>query len=255
MSSWQELSAELDLWADAGEVATFWWRDDDAIEPTPALDRLLALRQETGVPVAIAVIPANAQPELGDVVADENVDILQHGYAHRNHREKPAKKAELGGDRALWDIAGELAAGRGRMFDIFGEDGWVEAMVPPWNRIDDAVTALLPGLGFHGISTFNARVSAEPVQGLTAVNTHIEIIDWRGGRNYAGDGATLSAAIAHLADKRTGAADRDEATGLLTHHLAHDDGCWAFIRAFIDATAGHPAVRWISARTLFPVPA
>ena len=254
MSTWKDLTAELDLWAEAGDVATLWWRDDDAVGPTPALDRLLDLRRESGVPVAIAVIPANAQPALGDVLSGDGIDILQHGYAHRNHRDGTGKKAELGDDRALWDIARELADGRGRMFDIFGEDGWTETMVPPWNRIDEPVTALLPGLGFHGLSTFRAREAVQPAPGLTAVNTHIDIVDWDGDRGYAGDQATLSAAIAHLSAKRGGLADRGEATGLLTHHLAHDDACWAFIDAFIDVTTGHPAAQWASARALFPVP-
>lgn len=255
MTAWTDLSAELDLWADAGQVATFWWRDDDAVAPTPALDRLLNLRRETEVPLAIAVIPAMAEPTLGDALSDDGIDVLQHGYAHKSHREPPAKKAELGEDRALWDIAGELADGRGRMFDVFGDDGWVEAMVPPWNRIDDPVTALLPGLGFHGLSTFKPRAAAEPVPGLTAVNTHVDIVDWEGARDFAGNEAVLGAAISHLAARREGRADRDEATGLLTHHLAHDDGCWDFIGEFIAATAGHAAARWVSARSLFPVPA
>ena len=254
MSTWKDLTAELDLWAEAGDVATFWWRDDDAVGPTPALDRLLDLRRKSGVPVAIAVIPANAQPALADILSGDGIDILQHGYAHRNHRDGTGKKAELGDDRALWDIARELADGRGRMFDIFGEDGWTEIMVPPWNRIDEPVTALLPGLGFHGLSTFRAREAVQPAPGLTAVNTHIDIVDWDGDRGYAGDQATLSAAIAHLSAKRGGLADRGEATGLLTHHLAHDDACWAFIDAFIDVTTGHPAAQWASARALFPVP-
>ena len=255
MNAWNELVTELDRWAEAGLVATLWWRDDDAVAPTPALDQLLELRHEAGVPIAIAVIPATAQPALGDMLSDQSVDVLQHGYAHKNHREASAKKAELGEDRPLWDIARELADGRGRMFDIFGDEGWTEALVPPWNRIDTQVIALLPGLGFHGLSTFKARAGAEPVPGLTAVNTHIDIIDWNGSRDFAGEDATLDAAVTHLAARREGNADRAEATGLLTHHLAHDDGCWGFIRKFVEVTTDHAAAQWVSAQTLFPVPA
>ena len=255
MSSWGDLTAELDHWADAGRNAVFWWRDDDAIEPTSALEHLLALQREAGVPVAIAVVPATAVPALSDILSDMHVDILQHGYAHRNFRSSGDRKSELGADRDLWDIAGELATGRGRLFDIFGEGGWVEAIVPPWNRIHPSVMSLLPGLGYHGISTFAARPNVEPVPGLTAVNTHIDIIDWHGTGGFAGNTSNLAAAIAHLVAKREGAADTGEATGLLTHHLTHDQGCWDFIREFIDRTASHPAARWMSARDLFPAPA
>lgn len=38
---WDRLAAELDRWDAAGRRATFWWRDDDAVAPTPALDACL----------------------------------------------------------------------------------------------------------------------------------------------------------------------------------------------------------------------
>ena len=43
MTGWDRLSIELDAWSAAGRAAEFWWRDDDAIDTTPALDRLLSL--------------------------------------------------------------------------------------------------------------------------------------------------------------------------------------------------------------------
>ena len=36
---WLELNAELDRWHKAGKTARFWLRDDDAVEPTPELER------------------------------------------------------------------------------------------------------------------------------------------------------------------------------------------------------------------------
>jgi len=255
MSNWDDLTAELDDWDDAGMIAEFWWRDDDAVEPTPALDRLLDLRKFLDVPLAIAAIPASATKTLGEVLAEEDsIAVLQHGYAHRNHRAADAKKAELGNDRELWDIAREIADGRGRMDEIFGGGKWLNVMAPPWNRIDDSVIALLPGLGFHGLTHWSARTSEECAPGLRNVNTHIDIIDWPGTRAYAGDAAVLGAAIAHLAAKRIGQVDAGEATGLLTHHLAHEDGCWGFIETFVKQTAAHPAVSWRPAADLFPEP-
>jgi hypothetical protein len=254
MTAWDRLSAELDAWAVAGRIAEFWWRDDDAIDATPALDRLLTLRADLELPLALAVIPANARPSLVTVLKGQaGIDILQHGYAHISHRPAGEKKAELGADRDLWDIARDVSDGRGRMLDLF-EGDWLDVMVPPWNRIDPAVINLLPTLGFHGLSTFNIRSTPEKSSDLTVVNTHVDIIDWTGTRGYAGDDAVLSAAIDHLASKRTGSADAAEATGMLSHHLAHEEGCWGFIEKFGRITAAHPAARWRSAMDLFPVP-
>lgn len=255
MNAWDRLSEELDAWTAAGHAAEFWWRDDDAIDATPALERLLALRRQLNVPLALAVIPANARPALAAALRGEDgIDMLQHGYAHANHRPPGEKKAELCADRALWDIARELASGRGRMIELFGDEGWLDVMVPPWNRIDPGIVNLLPGLGYHGLTTFELRDAAEPAPGLTVVNTHVDVVDWPGTRSYGGDDAVLGAAVAHLAAKRGGAADPAEATGLLTHHLAHDDACWAFIERFGRMTAGHPAANWRAASDLFARP-
>ena len=60
MTSWAAFRAELDHWQEAGRNASFWWRDDDAETPSPALDQLLALRASRGLPLALAVIPAGA---------------------------------------------------------------------------------------------------------------------------------------------------------------------------------------------------
>lgn len=254
MSPWDRLAAELDAWTAAGKTAEFWWRDDDAIDVTPALERLLALRTALDLPLALAVIPAPARPTLAAALKGQaGIDIFQHGYAHVSHRPAGEKKAELGADRELWDIARELSDGRGRMVELFDAD-WLNVMVPPWNRIDPAVTNLLPGLGFHGLTTFNAREAADAAGDLTIVNTHVDIIDWAGSRGYAGDDAVLSAATDHLVAKRTGSADPGEATGILTHHLAHDEACWDFIEKFGRLTAGNPAVSWRAAAHLFPVP-
>ncbi|MEX2454239.1 MAG: hypothetical protein WD470_06020, partial [Rhodospirillaceae bacterium] len=192
MSAWDRLTAELDAWAAAGLTTALWWRDDDAADATPALDRLLALRRDAGAPLALAVVPATAAAALARALAGErDIDILQHGFAHRNHRPAGEKKAELGAERGLWDIAREIADGRGRLDALFGDGRWLEVMVPPWNRIDPAVAALLPGLGFHGLTGFGPRAVPETVPGLVAVNTHVDIVDWRTTRGFAGDDACI----------------------------------------------------------------
>ncbi len=55
---WQPLAEELDRWNHAGRIASFWLRDDDAVEPTARLDRLLGLTRTFAIPAVLAVIPA-----------------------------------------------------------------------------------------------------------------------------------------------------------------------------------------------------
>jgi hypothetical protein len=83
------------------------------------------------------------------------------------------------------------------------------------------------------------------------VNAHIDIIDWAGSRRFVGEAIGAGAAVAHLEARRETAADSCEATGLLTHHLAHDAGCWDFAERFISATTAHAAARWVSAPEAF----
>lgn len=251
MNGWDALAAELDRWADAGRTAVFWWRDDDAAEATPALARLLDLRATHDVPLAIAAIPAIAQPSLAEALRGiAAIAVLQHGWAHRNHAAAGADKIELGGERTAWDTAAELARGRARLIEDIALPP-LPVLVPPWNRIDAGLLPLLPGLGYDGLSSWAPRAAPEATPGLRVINTHIDIIDWPGTRHFVGDDAAIAQAVAHLAAKRTGAADADEPTGLLTHHLAHDDGCWAFIDRFVAETAVHGAARWAHATAIF----
>src|SRR5438874_477384 len=62
--NWRALDEELARLRDAGRTAEFWWRDDDATAPTPPLRQLLTLAEATGVPVALAVVPLGAVPEV-----------------------------------------------------------------------------------------------------------------------------------------------------------------------------------------------
>ncbi len=54
--------AALDRLQAQGKIAHFWLRDDDAVEPTSALDRVLSLTGASAVPLTLAVIPQPAGP-------------------------------------------------------------------------------------------------------------------------------------------------------------------------------------------------
>lgn len=241
MGVWDDLAREMDAWGAAARTATLWWRDDDAVRPTPALAHLHALAGEHGLVPALAVVPRDAEADL------PGADLLQHGYAHVNHG--LAKKAELGPDRAPETVAGELASGRDRLVALFAERA-LPVLTPPWNRIAPAVTRLLPGLGFRGLSTFKPRAAREAAQGVLQVNTHVDIIDWR-ARRFAGEEAALSALTGHLAARRGGTADAGEPTGILSHHLVHDAPSWTFLDRLFAATRRHAAISWLTPRAAF----
>jgi hypothetical protein len=118
-----ELTRHLDWFAERGRKVRFWWRDDDAIEPTPALDRMLELANRHDVDIALAVIPKTATEALAERLADEpHALVLQHGWQHQNFQRKDLgeKAAELGTRRDPAELMTQLAEGRRRLDILFG---------------------------------------------------------------------------------------------------------------------------------------
>jgi hypothetical protein len=254
MTSWAALRTELDRWQAAGRRASFWWRDDDAETPSPALDRLLALRASRDLPLALAVIPDGAGPALAERLHSERgLRVLQHGYAHRNHAPDTEKTIELGRHRSLPTVMAELRAGRRKLERLFGRD-FQAVVVPPWNRIDGRVIAALAPAGYRGLSVFGPRAARFATPGLVQANCHLDVMNWS-NRRFAGTAPALKRAILHLRLRRKGEADVTEPTGLMTHHLAHDRAAWDFIARFLDETKNHPAGLWIGSAAAFRQPA
>lgn len=238
---WTELETEFDAWSASGKCATLWWRDDDAARPSPALDQLLTVAETQ--PLSIAVIPAQATPALAEKLrGSANISILQHGFAHTNHAPADEKKAEFGDHRPVAKMRTEIIEGRNRLEDLFG-DQFAPIFVPPWNRVSKTLSAELANLEFAGLSTFGPNTASTAIRQL---NCHADIIDWRGSRDFVGTEAALAQVIHHLAMRRTGAIDAMAPTGLMTHHLDHDPGCWQFIKDFKQAVNDHPAAAWVS---------
>ncbi len=247
MSVWASLDEELSRWADAGRSATLWWRDDDAVAATPALDRLLAMRASYGISLALAVIPAALEASLTARLLAEPADVavLQHGYAHQNHAPAGEKSVELGPHRPAQVVIGELGTGLMAMMQGFG-DRFLPVLVPPWNRIAPALVPVLPEIGYRGLSTYTARTRTRPVRGLLQVNTHVGPIRWRPTRGFLGDDFIVGLLVDTLRARRTAAATSpvvDEPTGVLTHHLVHDDAIWTFLDRLWSRLCAHPAVR------------
>ncbi|HQS15849.1 polysaccharide deacetylase family protein [Reyranella sp.] len=248
MTRWQALADEDARWGESGRAAELWWRDDDASDVTPSLDRLVGLARDTGMPLALAVVPAQATAALADRLADEPlVDVLQHGYAHANHALAPEKNIELGTQRPAMMTLGELATGWMALERLFGPRA-LPVMVPPWNRIAPVLVPTLPEIGYRGLSTFGPRARVHPVRGLLQVNTHVDLIDWKGGRVFAGEDAALGVLVTALERARSGGG---EPVGILSHHLAMDAGAWDFLRSLCERMKTLENIRVRPARALF----
>lgn len=253
-SVWDGLFDELDRWAAASKTATLWWRDDDACEPTCALETLLSTGHSAGVPVGLAVIPKPAAPTLSSWLERFPLaKVLQHGYAHINHAPEGDKKAEFGVHRPMREMLAELEQGYEKLRGLFATRP-LPMFVPPWNRISTDLVKALPSIGLTGLSTYTARQMANPSPGLTQVNCHADLIDWHGSGAFVGEGPMVGFIVRHLAARREGRADAREPTGVLTHHLVHDDACWSFLRDLFERTQAHRSVRWLdAAEALCPI--
>lgn len=242
-AAWTALCAALE----AGPPVRVWLRDDDAVEVTPALDRLAGLCAAAHAPLLLAVIPAGATPGLAAWTARHPAIVpCQHGVAHRNHAAAGARACELGGERPDAAVLAELAAAAAAMDRLFTPDGWLRVLVPPWNRIRDSLVPHLPGAGYRALSTFSSAAERPPGGGLPRLDCDLDIIDWRNGRR----GRTAEDLCARLSALLGPARAQDRAVGLLTHHLAHDAACWAFLERLLPMLACHPAVRFTSAADL-----
>ncbi len=241
-AEWPDLVDELDRWGEDGRIAGLWWRDDDAVTFTPQLDALLRLTGE--VPVALAVIPAVARPELAAALEGRpQIAVLQHGWQHANLA-KDGKKSEFPEGRSAAAVAGEIGAGRARLKALFGCRA-AAVLVPPWNRFAGEFLPLLSPNGITGISTMASPTSASMPPDLVAIDVHVDLVAWRQDRRFIGAAAALGGLVSHLRANRLG--DTAGPIGILTHHLIMDGLTAAFLDRLTALVGTHAAARWVTA--------
>ncbi len=232
MSSWQALDDEVARWRDAGRDVELWWRDDDATDTGAALDRLLALaardRGAAGTRRRARRVPRRHWPSGWP--PSPAIDVLQHGYAHANHALPPDKKSELGPHRPAMLVLGELGTGRmalERLFATARSAGAGAALEPHRARRSfrlcrrSASAACRPSPPGAAPSRFEACGRSTRTSTSSTGKT----------------GATLSAMMPHVAALvealRQSRSATSEPVGVLSHHLAMDEGAWDFLRSIL----------------------
>lgn len=244
--TWRALEEEIARWNDAGRTVDFWWRDDDATAPNAEVKKLLKLSTTSGVPLALAVVPLAAKAELFEGM---RARVLMHGTDHRNRAAAGEKKTEFPAAESQAAMLERLAPARERLAKLAGWS-FLPVLAPPWNRFKRELMPALPACGLVGFSAYGLRSAAPRTPAVIEVNTHVDIIDWRGTRGFCGEDAAAAMAASHLAAKRTGAADSGEPTGWLTHHEVHDSSAWEFLERLFERTR-RLGVNWADAKSIF----
>jgi len=230
---------ELRQWSRAGQRLAFWWRDDDAREPGPALDRLLRLAARYEAPLTLAVIPDGDRSDLAARLTHERLaSVIQHGVDHCNISPAGAPYAEFAAGCETATMTERLVAARSRLLAL---PRFLPVFAPPWNVVHPDLTPALRTGGFAALSAFGENTAR--AAGLGRIDVHLDLLRWNGGPRFRGETAFLARA-ARLARDRRRAGRWDQPIGLLTHHLDHDEAAWGFLDAFLALTARSEAVQW-----------
>jgi hypothetical protein len=109
-----------------------FFRDDDAGWADERLLELIGRFAEHGLPLDLAVIPAELTDDLAGALLERHAGLHQHGFAHVNH-EREGRKCEFGPSRGIDEQRADIAAGRERLATLLG-DRLQPFFTPPWNR-------------------------------------------------------------------------------------------------------------------------
>ena len=225
----------------------FWWRDDDAGAVSPALERLLRLSHDHRAPVSLAVIPMRVEPLLIEIMSGHrDVDVLVHGYAHRNHAADGQPKCEFPHSRPLEEIRNELSGALSRLREAFPQNA-IPVFVPPWNRLPPELAPILKECGYVGFSTAStlAPASVARADGLRQSDGHFSVVAWKSGPQLA-DVEPL--------EKRLAKQIRAGSKGpfcIVTHHRDHNEDVWKYCEQLWTLLGNHRNAEIVPAREIF----
>ncbi|WP_168077252.1 polysaccharide deacetylase family protein [Caulobacter sp. SSI4214] len=224
------LGPELHLWAKAGRTPVLWWRDDDAREPTPALERLLDLSRRHGAPLTVAAV---AGPNLASLVRrcqdQPDIEIAVHGFQHINRQPEGQGFGEVVESDSVDWVLDQLQATVTRFHDAGAAP---TLFVPPWNNLKPQLITALSETPIRAVSGFAQGVSE--ADGVSRLDAHLDVLRWKGGARFRGTWRFLARMRKLLAQRRV-TGQWSQPIGLLTHHLDHDEDAWRFLDSFMGA--------------------
>lgn len=217
--------------AAAAPVEVFF-RDDDAGWEDARLLELVARFAEHGLPVDLAVIPAELGEDLAERLRDSHAGLHQHGFAHANHQVQ-GRKCEFGPARDKAAQRDDLARGQARLRALLG-DRLDPFFTPPWNRCTADTAQLLVELDFALLSREH---KAEPFGLLPELPVHLDV-------------ARLSPT--ELDERFAGQVAHGGPVGVMFHHGVMESDDMERASALLALLAGHSNVVPRSMRDLCP---
>jgi hypothetical protein len=176
-----------------------FFRDDDAGWEDARLLELIARFAEHGLPVDLAVIPAELDEPLAAKLAESHAGLHQHGYAHANHQVE-GRKCEFGAARDKAAQRADIATGQQRLRALLG-DRLDPFFTPPWNRCTRDTAESLVELGFALLSREH---KAEPFGLLAELPVHLDVarltpeeLDARFAEHVRSDGGPIGVMFHH----------------------------------------------------------
>ncbi len=99
-----------------------------------------------------------------------------------------------------------------------------------------------------GIYRAVAVCSAEPAPAgpdLQQIDTHVDLVDWRGNRRFIGPDVMAERLTICLAGRRTGPGDVNEPIGILFHHRMMGESDWRDFAVVCAKMMAHSAVNMV----------
>lgn len=234
--------------ANVNKPISFWWRDDDAFQPSKNLDRLIELSDRRKVPFALAVIPKNADESLARKLQNKpNISVLLHGYSHRNHAGDSEKEraSEFGDNRPVKDCLHDLNLGFKKLNSLFGKQT-LPVLAPPWNRIGIDCLNRIGEVGLRGYSRFGELT---PIANDSHhADVHWDPIEWGEVPKFCGANKAWNKLVDEV-KRRNGIVNAP--IGLMTHHLVHDEGVWKFMDDLLELLTSHPGAAFPTIKEIF----
>lgn len=140
-----------------------FFRDDDVYTIDKQFLDFFHLLLENGIPAIYAVIPGKATTELLEFLKEQKrknpslIDIVQHGWMHKNYGSGTTDKYEFGKSRTYDEQKKDIISGMIKLYTIL-ENAFTPAFIPPYHGFDFNTISILKKLGYPIFSARNSNI-------------------------------------------------------------------------------------------------